>query len=67
MLGHVLDHFVFTARRLTDKTKLIIFGVCATLIFGTFWWFRGVAFGIDGPIGEHWGLRWRKVNYFSLY
>ena len=30
-------------------------------IVGTFWWFKGVAFGIDGPINDHWGLKWRSV------
>ncbi|KAF6750492.1 hypothetical protein DFP72DRAFT_910069 [Ephemerocybe angulata] len=26
-----------------------------------FWRFSGVAFGIDGPVNEHWGLKWRKT------
>ncbi|KAK7455307.1 Dolichyl-phosphate-mannose--protein mannosyltransferase 2 [Stygiomarasmius scandens] len=60
MLAHMLDHFIFSPKRWRQKTKAIAFGVCATLIFGTFWWFRGVAFGIDGPINDHWGLLWRK-------
>ncbi|RDB23014.1 Dolichyl-phosphate-mannose--protein mannosyltransferase 2 [Hypsizygus marmoreus] len=60
MLAHLLDHFIFSSRRFTDKTKSIVFGVCALSIIGTFWWFKGLAFGIEGPINEHWGLRWRK-------
>ncbi|KAI0819094.1 glycosyltransferase family 39 protein [Irpex lacteus] len=60
MLAHLLDHFIFTAKRLTERTKWIVFGVSAFTIFATFWWFRGLAFGIDGPINEHWGLQWRK-------
>ena len=60
--SHVLDHFVFTSRRLSEKTKWIVFGTVAFLIFATFWWFKGVAFGIDGPINEHWGLKWRSVG-----
>ncbi|KAF8889886.1 glycosyltransferase family 39 protein [Infundibulicybe gibba] len=60
MFAHLLDHFVFSSRRLTIKTKWIVFGVFATAIFGTFWWFKGLAFGIDGPINEHKGLRWRE-------
>ncbi|EPS95451.1 hypothetical protein FOMPIDRAFT_71065 [Fomitopsis schrenkii] len=63
--AHVLDHFVFTSRRLSEKTKWIIFSTVAFLIFATFWWFKGVAFGIDGPIGEHWGLKWRST--WNLY
>ncbi|KAG9226494.1 hypothetical protein CCMSSC00406_0005839 [Pleurotus cornucopiae] len=60
MLAHLLDHFIFSSRRLTQKTKWISFGVCFFLIFGCFWWFKGLAFGIDGPIGDHKGLGWRK-------
>ena len=62
MFGHLLDHFVFTSRRLSDRTKQIVFGVTVFAIVGTFWWFRGVAWGIDGPINEHWGLKWRSVR-----
>lgn len=65
MLAHLLDHFIFTAKRLTERTKWIVFGVTAFTIFATFWWFRGLAFGIDGPINEHWGLHWRKVRKMS--
>ncbi|TFY64691.1 hypothetical protein EVJ58_g2453 [Rhodofomes roseus] len=58
--AHVLDHFVFTTRRLTERTKWIVFGVVVFSIVATFWWFRGVAFGIDGSINDHWGLKWRS-------
>ncbi|KAJ7183272.1 glycosyltransferase family 39 protein [Mycena filopes] len=61
MFGHMLDHFVFTSRRIGDNTKHIAFAVCASAVIGTFWWFKGVAFGIDGPILEHKGLLWRKT------
>ena len=64
MGGHMLDHFVFTARRLSERTKSIVFALVACAIVGNFWWFRGVAWGIDGPINDHWGLGWRKVCYF---
>lgn len=60
MTAHLLDHFVFTARRLTERTKWIVFGAAVLSIVGTFWWFRGVSFGITGPIKEHKGLLWRK-------
>ncbi|KAI4520845.1 glycosyltransferase family 39 protein [Schizophyllum commune Loenen D] len=60
MLGHMLDHFIFSSRRFSEKTKLYTFGGIAFTIFACFWWFKGVSFGIDGPINEHWGLGWRK-------
>ena len=62
MLAHLLDHFVFSSRRLAVRTKQIVFGVCVFIIVGSFWWFKGVAWGIDGPINEHWGLKWRSVR-----
>ncbi|KAJ7704861.1 glycosyltransferase family 39 protein [Mycena rosella] len=61
MFGHVIDHFVFSARRVPPAAKAAVFGICAAAIVGTFWWFKGVAFGIDGPIREHTGLLWRKT------
>ncbi|KAF9532737.1 glycosyltransferase family 39 protein [Crepidotus variabilis] len=60
MFAHVLDHFIFSSRRLSFKTKSISFGVISFIIFATFWWFKGVAFGIKGPINDHKGLGWRK-------
>ncbi|KII88281.1 glycosyltransferase family 39 protein [Plicaturopsis crispa FD-325 SS-3] len=59
MTAHLLDHFIFSSRRFSERNKRIAFGVCAFLIISTFWWFRGLAFGIDGPINDHWGLQWR--------
>ena len=67
MLGHLLDHFIFSSQRYTTKTKAICFGVCAFLIVGTFWWFRGMAFGIEGPISKHKGLLWRKVSFILFF
>jgi hypothetical protein len=67
MAAHMLDHFVFTARRLSERTKSIVFAVVAFAIVANFWWFRGVAWGIDGPISEHWGLGWRKVSCRFLF
>jgi dolichyl-phosphate-mannose-protein mannosyltransferase len=60
MFSHVLDHFVFSSKRLSHHTKTVVFGIFATLLILSFWWFRGVAFGINGPINEHKGLQWRK-------
>lgn len=62
MAGHLLDHFIFSSRKLSHKTKAITFGVISFLIVANFWWFRGVAFGIDGAIESHWGLLWRNVS-----
>ncbi|KAF7330198.1 Glycosyltransferase family 39 protein [Mycena venus] len=61
MFAHMLDHFIFSSRSLPFTAKGVAFGICAGAVVGTFWWFKGVAFGIDGPIGEHTGLLWRKV------
>jgi len=67
MAAHVLDHFVFTAHRLSERTKSIVFIVVAAAIVGNFWWFRGVTWGMDGPISDHWGLQWRKSwNIYDL-
>lgn len=65
MLGHLFDHLIFKSRRLKQQTKWIVFGLATGIIVGTFWWFSGVAFGIEGPIKEHWGLLWRKVRLAS--
>jgi dolichyl-phosphate-mannose-protein mannosyltransferase len=68
MAAHMLDHFVFTARLLSERTKNIFFGVIAFAIVANFWWFRGVAWGIDGAINEYWGLGWRKSwNIYELH
>jgi dolichyl-phosphate-mannose-protein mannosyltransferase len=72
MLSHLLDHFIFSSRRFTTKTKGIVFGVIAFIIAATWWWFKGVSFGITGPVNDHKGLGWRKVCVFvcppvSLY
>ena len=63
MAAHLLDHLVFSSRRLQQQKKSIVFGVVAFMIIANFWWFRGLAFGIDGPISEHWGLLWRDVSF----
>ncbi|TCD70275.1 Protein O-mannosyltransferase 2 [Steccherinum ochraceum] len=60
MFAHMIDHFIFSSRRLNERTKWIAFGVITGLLVASFWWFKGVAFGIDGPINDHWGLHWRK-------
>ncbi|KZV87393.1 glycosyltransferase family 39 protein [Exidia glandulosa HHB12029] len=58
--GALLDHFVFSSRRLNARAKWTVFGLIVFAVVDTFWWFKGIAFGIDGPIGEHKGLQWRK-------
>lgn len=59
MFGHVIDHCVFSARW-KEKTKRVVFGVATFAIVANFWWFRGMAWGIEGPVNEYWGLQWRK-------
>jgi len=66
MFGGLLDNYIFTSRWLKPRTKWIVFGIVVFAVVETFWWFRGVAFGIEGPIGEHKGLGWRKVCDFVL-
>jgi dolichyl-phosphate-mannose-protein mannosyltransferase len=60
-LGHMLETFIFSSRKRSDRTKWIWFGILAGSIFLCFWWFKAVAIGIPGPIREHKGLGWRKV------
>jgi len=52
MLSHVLDHFFFSSKRVTTKTEAIAFVVLSSILFITFWWFRGVAFGISRLIEQ---------------
>ncbi|KAG8968931.1 Protein O-mannosyltransferase 2 [Tulasnella sp. 419] len=60
MLGHMIDHFIFKSRRLSEQVKWGAFTVCASAIIGVWWWFKAVALGIDGPVNDHKGLQWRK-------
>ena len=62
MAGHLLDHFVFRPKRVSERTKNIVFAVVGVAIVANFWWFRGMAWGMDGPIRNHWGMAWRKVR-----
>ncbi|KAM0787088.1 hypothetical protein ACM66B_006346 [Microbotryomycetes sp. NB124-2] len=59
MVGHLLDHFVFKSRRLTNKFKYIVFSVVVTAVLGTFWLFRACAWGIQGPAKDLKGRKWR--------
>lgn len=61
MVGHLFNHFVFAAR-LSERTKWSVFATVVSLVVGVFWWFRGIAWGIEGPVGDYWGLKWRKVR-----
>ena len=68
MLSHVLDHFIFSSRRYTKKTKNIVFGVLVFIVVFNFWWFKGLAFGVQGPIGDYKGLQWRNVcDFFFIF
>ncbi|KAG9045476.1 Protein O-mannosyltransferase 2 [Tulasnella sp. UAMH 9824] len=61
MLAHFFDHFVFTARRLSENVKTGVFILTYVTIVGVWWWFKDIAMGIEGPIADHWGLGWRKT------
>jgi len=66
MVGHLFNHFVFAAR-ISERTKWAVFAGAVSIIVGVFWWFRGIAFGITGPMGDAWGLGWRQVCFcFTL-
>lgn len=62
MFAHLVDHFFLSNRRLAENTKWVVFGIIAVAIIGNFWWFKGLAFGVEGPIKDHTGLLWRKVS-----
>lgn len=66
MTGHVLDQLVFVERRkFTELTKSAVFVAFSVAIVGTFWWFRAISFGIEGPVGDHHGWQWRRVSVMS--
>jgi len=68
MLSHLLDHFIFSSRRFSTKSKAISFGVLSFTIISIWWWFKGVSFGITGPVNDNKRLQWRKVsNVFATY
>ncbi len=60
MAGHMLDTFLFNSPRLSRTTKALAFWLLGGSVVACFWWFRGVAWGIDGAIEKTWGLGWRK-------
>ncbi|KAF6741540.1 dolichyl-phosphate-mannose-protein mannosyltransferase [Ephemerocybe angulata] len=55
-----LHHYVPPDAELR-RAHATAFGVLVSILVATFWWFSGVAFGIDGPVNEHWGLKWRQT------
>ncbi|BGP29202.1 Dolichyl-phosphate-mannose--protein mannosyltransferase 2 [Rhodotorula toruloides] len=61
MAGVLLDHFFFRSRRLTGRTKTLVFAIVAGAVVGTWWWFRACAWGIHGPASNLWGRKWRKT------
>ena len=66
MLAHLVDHMFFSSRLLKERTKNIVFAVCVAAVVACFLWFRGLAFGMEGPIKDTWGLGWRKVRRFHF-
>lgn len=73
MLAHLLDHFLWntsTARYpsrlsrgqrvvLSETTKNITFVVLSGAVICVFWFFRETAWGIEGPIANKKGFKWR--------
>lgn len=58
-MGHVLDLFFFSSKR-SASTKIVWFVIWAGAVLVQFWWFKGLALGVHGPIDKHWGLKWRS-------
>ncbi|WFD44523.1 dolichyl-phosphate-mannose--protein mannosyltransferase [Malassezia psittaci] len=50
---------------LSESTKNLLFLGLAALLFGIFWWFRAVSFGMSGDIHKWHGLKWRK--HWNIY
>lgn len=60
-LGFLLDHFIFAKRTgFRERTKIAVFSVCFVAIVGVWWWFRSVAWGIEGPVNDQKGMKWRS-------
>lgn len=51
---------------LMTRIKLYVFIVVSSAIVVTFWWFRSVAWGIQGPVRDVWGLGWREVSFLKV-
>lgn len=66
MAGFCLDHFVFTARRFSSRTKAIVFAVVAGLLVGTGFWMRACAWGIEGDIANYKHRLFRRVRRSPL-
>lgn len=60
MAGHLLDMVIFSSRKRTDAAKWVWFGITAGIVFLSFLWFKDVAYGIEGPIADTKGLKWRQ-------
>ena len=58
VLGLVLDHTLMR-RNIPERFKWFVFAVLAINTVVTFYHFRGVVFGMTGPIAQHKHLRWR--------
>lgn len=67
MFAHVLDHCFFSTKRFSEKTKNIIFGVNVFLQLAMFYWFKELAWGIEGPVSDYKHRGWRSVSPFTLY
>ncbi|TIB13888.1 hypothetical protein E3P92_02117 [Wallemia ichthyophaga] len=59
VLALVLDHVVFK-RNVSEGVKWFVFAVLALNTLLTFYHFRGVVFGMEGPMSRHKHLGWRS-------
>ncbi|RXK40898.1 dolichyl-phosphate-mannose-protein mannosyltransferase [Tremella mesenterica] len=60
MAGQVLDHLIFSSPRRSHTAKVTWFVLWASGVVLSFWWFKDLALGIHGPVGDHWGWKWRS-------
>lgn len=51
-LGFMLDHFVFANRNLKVRTRAAAFTACAAIIIGVWWWYRRIAWGMEGSVND---------------
>ena len=60
-LGFMLDHFIFGNRKLKPRTKAAAFTACASIVVGVWWWYRRIAWGIEGNVNEVSGTKCEQI------
>lgn len=61
LAGHMLDTYIFSSPRWSDKSKLVWFVLWTVSVVVNFWWFKDLALGIHGPVNDHPGWQWRDT------